>query len=479
MSGNHSAIALAKGLIRVGLIFASLLPAWGFAQPVIPSTPAGKVFSEWLTSYNSADPASIAAFQQTYKRKTPVADVIDWRKETGGYEIAAIESLTPDSLVATLREVELPDTQIRFALSVTSSSPAQIADVKVDEIPPPRLSETAALTALSARADTLAKHDRFSGAVLVARNDKVLLKRAWGMADRAAGLPNTVDTRFRLGSMNKIITAVAILQLVEAGKLSLDTPIIKYLPDYPNKDAASKVTIRHLLTHRSGVGEIGFNDSPEFKTPAAFIARRDAMRTPKDYVRQYATQPLQFEPGSKTEYSSLGFMVLGLLVEQASGQSYYDYVQQHIYNVAGMKRTGSLPETVAVKDRAVGYMLDKGMLVRDIDTLPYRGSPAGGGYSTVGDLLHFAQALKSDKLLSAKMRLEATRLQSGWQGFGFEVLGDGELLNYGHGGMAPGMNAHFRVYPKLGYVIVVLSNFDPPAAGLVYSFFQDRMPATN
>ncbi len=158
-------------------------------------------------------------------------------------------------------------------------------------------------------------------------------------------------------------------------------------------------------------------------------------------------------------------MILGLLVERVSGQSYYDYVQRHIYDVAGMKHTGSLPETEAVKDRAIGYTRDKGVLISDADSLLYRGSPAGGGYSTVGDLFHFAQALKSNKLLSAKMRSEATRLQSGWQGYGFEVLGDGALLNYGHGGMAPGMNAHFRVYPKLGYVIVVLSNFDPPAAG--------------
>ncbi len=461
------------------LLFMLWLPRPGIAEPVIPSTPAGKVFGEWLNSYNSADTAKIAVFQQTYKRETLVADVMDWRSETGGYELVALNSLSPTSLVATLREVELPDKQIRFALRVTSSQPVQFSNIKIDEMPPPRLGETAALSALLARGDALAKQDRFSGAVLVARNDKVLLEHAWGMEDRAAGVPNTVETRFRLGSMNKIITAVAVLQLVEAGKLSLDRPISHYLPDYPNKDAASKVTIRQLLTHRSGVGEIGFNDSPEFKTPAEFIARRDAMRTPKDYVQQYATQPLQFEPGSKTEYSSLGFMILGLVVEQASGKSYYDYVQRHIYDVAGMKHSGSIPETVALKDRAIGYIRENGVLVGNADTLPYRGSPAGGGYSTVGDLLHFAQALKSDKLLSAKMRLEATRLQSGWQGYGFEVLGDGDLLNYGHGGMAPGMNAHFRVYPKLGYVIVVLSNFDPPAAGLMYSFLQDRMPITD
>jgi D-alanyl-D-alanine carboxypeptidase len=303
-----------------------------------------------------------------------------------------------------------------------------------------------------------------------------LLERAWGFSDRAAQEPNTVDTRFRLGSMNKIITAVAVLQLVEAGKLSLDTPIVSYLKDYPNREAADKVTLRHLLTHRSGVGEIGFNDSPEFKTTAEFIARRDAMKAPADYLRQYADRDLEFEPGSRTAYSSLGFMILGRLIEQVSGEDYYTYVQKHIHDVAGMDSTGSLPETTVVEGRAVGYTQRDESWVPNDDTLPFRGTPAGGGYSTVGDLRRFAHALQSGKLLSPRMLAEATKLQSGWQGFGFEVLGEGALRSYGHGGMAPGMNAHFRVFPQSGYVIIVLSNFDPPAAGLVQSFFQDRMP---
>lgn len=466
--------------ILMGLALAALLlPAAVFAQVAIPSTPAGKVFGEWLTSYNAADAARIAEFQRTYKRVTPVAEVLESRKETGGFELAALEAPTPTSLIATLREVELPDSQIRFQMTVEPGSPARIASLSVEPLATPRLDEVAALAALVARTDTLTEQDRFSGAVLVSRHGKVLLERAWGWADRPAGTPNAVDTQFRLGSLNKIITAVAALQLIEAGKLSLDTPIAGYLSDYPNKDAASKVTVRHLLTHRAGIGESGFNDSPEFKAPAEFIARRDAMKTPADYVRQYAGQSLRFEPGSQTEYSSLGFMVLGLLIEHASGESYYDYVQQHVYDVAGMNATGSLPETTPVANRAVGYLRQGEKWVANGDTLPYRGSPAGGGYSTVGDLLRFSQALQDGKLLSPAMLAEATRLQSGWQGFGFEVVGEGALTNYGHGGMAPGMNAHFRVFPDLGYVIIVLSNFDPPAAGLVYSFLHDRMPVTD
>lgn len=462
---------------RIGAMVALLfLPVAAWAQVAIPATPAGQVFEQWLSSYNSADEARIAEFQRTYERVTPVADVLEARRETGAYTLLELESPAPNRIVATLAETELPDSRIRFAMNVEPGTPARITALDVESLPVPRLDEKAAIAALVARAETLAKQERFSGAVLVSRHDRILLERAWGLADRAAGTANTADTKFRLGSMNKIFTAVAILQLVEAGKLSLDAPIATWLPDYPNPEAAKKVSIRHLLTHRSGIGESGFSDSPEFSTPAQFIARRDAMRTPADYVRQYAGQALAFEPGSRTEYSSLGFMVLGLLIEKASGVGYYDYVQEHVYDVAGMKDTGSLPETVPVAGRAVGYLRQNGQWHPNADTLPYRGSPAGGGYSTVGDLQRFARALRAGKLLSPAMYKEATRLQSGWQGLGFEVLGEAPLLSYGHGGMAPGMNAHFRVFPELGYVIVVLSNFDPPAAGLLYSFVQDRMP---
>ena len=456
-----------------------LLPAAAWGQAAIPATPAGAVLEEWLTSFNAADESRIAAFQRTYQRKTPVDEVLQQRRDTGGFTVVAMESLSPTELKATLQEVDLPDSRILFELKVESGSPSRITALNVEALPVPRLDEAAALAAVVARADALAKRELFSGAVLVARDNQVLLERAWGLADREKGTPNTVDTQYRLGSMSKIITAVAALQLVEAGKLSLDVPIGAYLPDYPNKQAAAKVSVRHLLTHRGGVGEIGFGESPEFKSPAEFIVRRDAMRTPSDYVRQYAGQALAFEPGSRTEYSSLGFMVLGALIERLSGQSYYDYVQMHVYDVAGMDDTGSLPETMTVTHRAVGYMRQGESLVPNWDTLPYRGSPAGGGYSTVRDLLRFVQALQGGKLLSPAMVAEATKLHSGWQGLGFEVVGDGALASYGHGGMAPGMNAHLRIYPELDYVIVVVSNFDPPSAGLVYSFLHERIPVSN
>ena len=210
-----------------------------------------------------------------------------------------------------------------------------------------RLSEEDALAALAARAEKLARADEFSGAVLVAREGEVLLEDAWGRANREASTPNTRDTRFRIGSMNKMFTAVATLQLVEAGKLALDDPIGKHLPDYPNKDVASKVTVRHLLTHTGGTGDIF---GPEFEQ------NRLKLRMHSDYVKLYGSRGLIHEPGTRFEYSNYGFVLLGALIEAVSGQSYYDYVRQNVFRPAGMTSTDSLPESVDVPNRAAGYM---------------------------------------------------------------------------------------------------------------------------
>src|SRR5205823_7908729 len=163
--------------------------------------------------------------------------------------------------------------------------------------------------------------------------------------------------------------------------------------DYPNKDLAAKVTIYHLLTHTGGTGDIF---GPEFQV------HRLELRTLDDYVKLYGNRPLQFEPGSKWGYSNYGFILLGAVVEKVSGQSYYDYVRDHIFKPAGMTRTASEPEDVVVPDRAVGYM-GAGIAAKpNTETLPYRGTSAGGGYTTVEDLLRFANALTEHRLLNER-----------------------------------------------------------------------------
>jgi len=172
---------------------------------------------------------------------------------------------------------------------------------------------------------------------LWAKDGKAITSGARGKADREKGIDNTLNTRFRIGSMNKMFTAVATLQLVERGKLSLDDMIGKILPDYPNANVASKVKVRHLLSHTGGTGDIF---GPEFE------AHRLELKTLQDYVKLYGKRDLQFEPGTKWEYSNYGFLLLGVLIEKVSGKSYYDFVAENIYKVARMANSGAELESV-------------------------------------------------------------------------------------------------------------------------------------
>jgi len=230
-----------------------------------------------------------------------------------------------------------------------------------------------------------------------------------------------------------------------------------------------------LLTHTGGTGDIF---GPEFD------AHRKELRTLNDYVTLYGKRDPEFEPGSRWKYSNYGMVLLGVVIERVTGQSYYDYVEDHIYKPVGMPSTGSLPEDQAVPDLSIGYMRSPGTgeWVPNTDTLPYRGTSAGGGYSTVGDLLRFADALLRYKLLNAASTelLITGKVEAGPGGkyaYGFEDQRDKDGNGWvGHGGGAPGMNADLRIYPKSGYVVAVLANLDPPAAQRISQFLDYRLP---
>src|SRR4051812_30804118 len=186
---------------------------------------------------------------------------------------------------------------------------------------------------------------QFSGAVLVARNASSLFELASGEADKEAHRPNTTNTKFRFGSMGKMFTSVAIAQLVEAGKVQFEDPLSRYLPDYPSKDVA-RVTIEQLLTHTAGTGDIF---GPEF------AAHRDELKEMKDYVSLYSSRGVMFAPGSRHEYSNYGYILLGRVIEIASGESYYDYVRKNIFVPAGMHDTDNEPESSHIANLAVAY----------------------------------------------------------------------------------------------------------------------------
>jgi CubicO group peptidase (beta-lactamase class C family) len=460
-----------RTLLRI--LLALLLSATALAQPAVPTTPAGKVFSAWLDAFNSADPVKVRAFDEAHRREAPpLQQTLGLRDQTGGFTLLRVEKSEPTAIVALVQE-RGSDTVGRVEITVGPEDPPRIVEMSLRAVPRPpdlaipRLGEADALAAVSRRIDELAGEDRFSGVLLIARQGRTLLQKTVGLADREARTPVTAETRFRIGSMNKMFTATAILQLVEGGRVALDDALGKHLPDYPNEEVASKVTVRHLLTHTGGTGDIF---GPEFS------ARRLTLRDHGDYLELYGARGPLHEPGSEFRYSNYGFVLLGAIIEKVTGTSYYDHVRAKVFQPAGMRSTDSLPESEAVGGRSIGYMRRGGAWVPNADTLPWRGTAAGGGYSTAGDLLRFAQALESGTLLSKALLAQATSVQRERYGFGFDVRGDGRLRNYGHGGGAPGMNGELRVFPEQGLVIVGLANLDPPAASRAVSYYTLRMP---
>ncbi|OLF12478.1 serine hydrolase domain-containing protein [Actinophytocola xanthii] len=313
---------------------------------------------------------------------------------------------------------------------------------------------------------------RFSGVVLVARDEELLFAEAHGMADRQRMVSNTLSTRFRLGSINKVFTAVAVCRLAEDGTVDLDAPLARYLPDFPNQQLATAATVHHLLTHTAGTGDIFV---PEYE------ARRGEIRTVADYVRLLGHRPAEFEPGSRFRYSNFGYVVLGAVIENVTGQSYYDYLDRHVYPAAEMRRAGSLPEAAAVPDLAVGYTDEVPGSEVNTGVLPYRGSPAGGGYASAEDLWRFATALTGRRLLDARHTelLTTGQAEAGWAGrcvaYGFFVRTVHGVRSISATGGFPGMSAALVVHPDLGYVTVVLANQDPDVAVEVAMFVDDRL----
>jgi D-alanyl-D-alanine carboxypeptidase len=465
-------------LAPVILLVSICLPA----QVQLSDTPAAHQLSGWLAAFNSGDRATFLAFlQKNYPaRAQKIDDAMVFREQTGGFDLRQAGDCEATKCSAILQEHD-SEQFARIVAEVDPAKPYAIKSIEVRAIPRPaafirRMSETEALQALHAYLDQAAAADRFSGTALIAKNGEPVFTAAYGMADREKKIPNKLDTKFRIGSMNKMFTATAVLQLVQAGKINLDDPLGKYLPDYPNKDLASKVKIHHLLTHTGGTGDFF---GPEFDK------HRLELHTLQDYVKLYGGRGLVFKPGSRWEYSNYGFLLLGLVVERASGQSYYDYVREHIFKPAGMNSTDSLPEDQTVPDRSVGYtrVNGGGEWRPNVDTLPYRGTSAGGGYSTVGDLLAFANALENHTLLDAKHldllitgKVERPGGDSKYAyGFGDEISADG-VRCFGHGGGAPGMNGDLKICPSSGYVVAVLANLDPPAADRASEFIALRLP---
>lgn len=469
---------LAATLMALPVTFA-MPPAPAQAAPAdaavaIPDTPAGRGFAAWYEAYNSGDLETVRAYNERYGRTTPPEAWVESFEGTGPMRLVRFATNEPNRVVALLTVPESDDLyRSSFATDPENEFVFTDAILSIIDRPPdlalPRMTQAEALASLDARAKELAAERGYSGAVLIEADGEIVYDQRRGAANRQTGEPITPDTRFRLGSMNKMFTGVAILQLVSQGRMSLDGTVGDYGPDYPNADIRDHVTVRQMLSHSGGTGEI-FTDE--------YFAQRNEIRTHADYVALFGERGPEFEPGSQDGYSNYGFILLGYLIERVTGQSYYGYVREHIFAPAGMTQTGSLPEETQVEGRSIGYTGPPGEQVPNTDTLPWRGTAAGGGYSTIPDLLRFSHALTDGTLLPAEWLDRASTPQNdgGWYGLGLALEGQGRTRYFGHGGGAPGMNSDLRIYPELGVTIISLANVDPSHARTLAGHYGLRMP---
>lgn len=316
---------------------------------------------------------------------------------------------------------------------------------------------TSSLAAATARhLKQLEKTAHFSGVVLIAKDGKVIFNQAYGYANLSDSILNRINTRFNLASMNKMFTGMAIMQLLQAGKLSPDANVGRYLPDYPNKAVADSVSIHELLTHTSGMGN--FWEAHE-------NLAKEKYKTVDDYLALFVNTPLLFKPGTRYLYSNSGYTLLGKIIEQLSGQTYFDYAKQHIFLPAKMFDTDAFELDYALPHLAIGYTMSQehpGQWKNNTFVNVVKGGPAGGSYSTSTDLLRFANAILSNQLLNKEntdLYIKGkVKYDRGSYAYGMSTDTLKGHPVFGHTGGHFGIANELMICPDLGYTVVILTN---------------------
>jgi CubicO group peptidase (beta-lactamase class C family) len=311
----------------------------------------------------------------------------------------------------------------------------EVAESSADDAPKKNDAELAA--AVDAAVSALAARDAFSGVVLLARGGEPFFEKAWGVADRNTAVPNRIDTKFNVGSIGKAFTRAAVMDLVHAGRLSLDDTVHQHLPEarIPSSD---RMTVSQLLEMTSGLGDV-FGQKYE-ATP------KERLKTLSDFLPLFEGEKLKFEPGQGKAYSNAGYVLLGLIVEKISGRPYWDFARERVFSPAGMADTGPLGPNEVVPNRAIGYTkTPEGTWKSNVFALPARASSAGGVHSTTRDLLRFVRAVGDGRVLQRPAPPPSGAAQ------------------LGIAGGTVGANAVVEARPD-GLVVIVLANLDPPAA---------------
>ncbi len=456
------------------LIAAPSAVAQDAAEVQLPDTPVGKQVEQLLVSLVSGDYEDYIKnnFSEAFLNEYSLAEHVSFFRQMsvmhGGFTVHTIEEATEHEMTLLAKSNKRETNFRRLFLQTDSDPPHKVSSLGIEmasapdggegsmKQPEKKKTEGEILAFVESELKRMAEADEFSGVMLIAKDGKPLFKQAYGLASKRFNVPNNVETKFNLGSINKMFTGIAMAQLLEQGQVGLDDPMSTYLPDFPS-EIADKVTIRHLLTMTSGMGEY-WNEHYE--------ATWSTIRTVDALMEIIKEIPLDFEPGTQQQYSNSGYVVLGAIIESVTGGSYYDYVGEHVFKPAGMEHTDSYELDQIVPNLAIGYTQNRSghpyndnkwqnnMFMHSV-----KGGPAGGGYSTLDDLLKFVEALKADKLAGPRYTNMALGL--------FRNLDnpDERPPAFGVAGGAPvGINAFLGVVFESGYTVVVLSNYDPPTA---------------
>ena len=444
--------------------------------PVIPDSGAGRRFSELMEAMGSGDPVRLrewtrAALTPEMLRTGPndpgiLGFLLDQQRDLGGFEVHRALSSGAEQVEMLVRARKGSRRWLRYVVGVEAAPPGRISGIFAFPAPPDAipaegssLSAEEAARTLETAVEELAAAGRFSGAVLLARGGRPLLRRSWGEAERSFHAPNRPDTQFGVASLGKMFTAVAVGRLVEQGKIGWEDPVGKHLKGWLPDDAAAKVTLRHLLTHTSGLGDFlgALREGDSWRLLDGVAAHR----------RLVAGAALASPPGSEFRYSNAGYLVLGAVVEAVSGRDFYTFVKDEVFAPAGMTRSGYPRFDDVLENRATGYLSPEeakgGGSRTNVSLQGLRGTPAGGAVSTVDDLLAFTEALRAGRVLRRETvdALLAPRVKApfgGHYGFGFEVDRAPGGTVFGHAGGFPGVGAVLRAYAPSGFTLVILSN---------------------
>lgn len=486
---------------RIGLrslawaMLVSGLPAMALARDVVlPDTPAGKLASQLVQQVNRGDAARIRRWVPTIlSADIPGADreafatlLHGAARDSGGLDVvAAIAHPRRPEMLQVAVKARRNGRQGLFVLVADPARPDRLSQADLvamqapgfyDDWPKQVPTQAALVKFIRGKLDQLVRSNDFSGCLTLSDGRRTLFDECRGLAERRFGVAVDRQTRFHIGSMNKMFTAVAIAQLVEAGKLGWDDTLALRVPDYPDQATAKRITVWQLLHHTSGLGD--------FLVPELF-QQREQFTELVDYLDLIARQPKAGEPDEAWHYSNAGYLLLGRIIENVSGENYFDFIQRHVFAPAGMTSSGFDRVDDVVPDLAVGYYREgpfSDHWKADWLKTPYRGSPAGGGYSTNGDLLRFSAALRAGRLVKAgtlaKMFADAVPTP----GPGSYAAGFGDRLSHGrhirgHAGGIEGTDANLAIVWETGATVALTSNQGPGESWLFSERIADLLAA--